>query len=228
MLAFVLWFALSIGVVRGDGWEQALQQTAKISSSARQQLEQNVATTAQQDASASKSLIDSFLAADAGVQNSCGSCSQRDHKASCPSGWSGVGDGRCEASKSYGGYCAKTQSFIGLSVAGKMELEVICGVCWPCSGSKNNDALCTDCGDRKQSSASFLSARVLPVDSYKIRNSLFLSQPLRMPAAAAVNVIENEDTSRMYEEAKYAGMQSQASRLDRIVKEKFDLLAKSF
>ena len=59
--------------------------------------------------------------------------------------------------------------------------------------------------------AGFLAARALPVDGYKIRNSLYLTQPLRSPAQAALNVISREDTSLMQEEAKYAGM-AQASR----------------
>lgn len=71
--------------------------------------------------------------------------------------------------------------------------------------------------------AGFLAARVLPVDGYRIRNSLFLSvrmgyfcvcnasdpslafallqQLLRTPAAAAINVVENEDAARVLAEA---------------------------
>ena len=73
-------------------------------------------------------------------------------------------------------------------------------------------------------STNFLATRVLPVDAYKVRNSLFLSvrlfcpdrcvvhgldllnsccqQLLRTPAAADVNVLENEDAARMFEEER--------------------------
>lgn len=82
------------------------------------------------------------------------------------------------------------------------------------------------------SPVAFLSARSLPVDSYKIRNSLFdtvctfmyinkcaytesvgLQQLLRTPAQAAVNIIEKEDVAAMQDEAKYAGMRSEIGRL---------------
>jgi len=75
-------------------------------------------------------------------------------------------------------------------------------------------------GSQRPKSLGFLSARVLPVDGYRIRNSLFLSQLLRMPAAAAVNVVEQEDANRIYEAAKYKSMEDQAARLDRTLETK--------
>lgn len=74
-------------------------------------------------------------------------------------------------------------------------------------------------------STNFLATRVLPVDGYKVRNSLFLSQLLRTPAAAAVNVLENEDAARMLEEAKYKAMEGQSSRLDHNLEKRLLLLA---
>lgn len=60
---------------------------------------------------------------------------------------------------------------------------------------------------------SFLSSQVLPVDAYKLRNSLFLTQPMRSPAAAAVNVVMREDVVKMKDQAKYQAMEDQTSRL---------------
>jgi len=60
---------------------------------------------------------------------------------------------------------------------------------------------------------SFLSSQVLPVDAYKLRNSLFLTQPMRSPAVAAINVVEREDLARMKDQAKYQAMEDQISRL---------------
>merc|ERR1711972_265972 len=59
----------------------------------------------------------------------------------------------------------------------------------------------------------FLSTKVMPVDAYKIRNSLYLTQPLRSPAQAAVNVLEHEDVRHMATAAKYKGMRDQTERL---------------
>lgn len=62
-------------------------------------------------------------------------------------------------------------------------------------------------------SLGFLAAKALPVDGYKLRNSLYLTQPLRSPAQAALNIISREDTLQMREEAKYAGMAQATRRL---------------
>ena len=60
---------------------------------------------------------------------------------------------------------------------------------------------------------SFLSSGVLPVDPGHIRKGIDLTQPLRAPPQAAVNVIEREDAFAMEEHAKYAGMADQAERV---------------
>ncbi|CAJ1365929.1 unnamed protein product [Effrenium voratum] len=82
-------------------------------------------------------------------------------------------------------------------------------------------------------SASFLASKVMPVDGFKIRNSLFLTQLLRSPAqgartsaeayfavdvagfcnAASVNVIEKEDVANMKSKAVYKGMQDKLRRM---------------
>ena len=66
-------------------------------------------------------------------------------------------------------------------------------------------------GGRRQ--ASFLASGVLPVDPERIRKGMELTQPLRAPAPASVNVIEREDTAAMAERAKYAGMIDQTERV---------------
>ena len=76
----------------------------------------------------------------------------------------------------------------------------------------------------------FLASRVLPVDAYKIRNSLYLTvsryfklvsfvlfpsvvqQSMREPPQAAVNVIEQEDVDGMFDQAKYHGIADQLER----------------
>jgi len=62
-------------------------------------------------------------------------------------------------------------------------------------------------------SVSFLASKVLPVDAYKIRNSLYLTQSLRSPAQAAVNVVSKEDVAKAQEEAKYKGMLAQTANI---------------
>ena len=78
--------------------------------------------------------------------------------------------------------------------------------------------------EARTKSANFLSARILPVDAYNIRNGLFLSQPLRSPPATSVNVIENEDIERILEEAKYKSMEGQSARLEQALQDKFRML----
>jgi hypothetical protein len=61
--------------------------------------------------------------------------------------------------------------------------------------------------------AGFLSSGVLPVDPARIRKGIDLTQPLRAPPQATVNVIEREDTVAMEDGAKYAGMIGQTERV---------------
>ena len=58
-------------------------------------------------------------------------------------------------------------------------------------------------------SASFLSTRVLPVDADRIKKSVFLTEPLRSPPQASVNIIMHEDVKRMKDAFKYHGMVDQ-------------------
>lgn len=55
-------------------------------------------------------------------------------------------------------------------------------------------------------SSSFLATRVLPVDSERIKKSLYLTQSLKSPPQASVNVIMHEDVQAMKDALKYEGM----------------------
>jgi len=67
-------------------------------------------------------------------------------------------------------------------------------------------------------SVSFLASKVLPVDAYKIRNSLYLTQSLRSPAQAAINIVSKEDVAKAQEEAKYKGMLAQTANIMKSIK----------
>jgi len=67
-------------------------------------------------------------------------------------------------------------------------------------------------------SVSFLASKVLPVDAYKIRNSLYLTQSMRSPAQAAINVVSREDVAKAQEEAKYKGMLAQTANIMKSIK----------
>ena len=57
-----------------------------------------------------------------------------------------------------------------------------------------------------RASSSFLATQVLPVDADRIKKSLYLTQSLRSPPQASVNVIMHEDVQHMKDAAKYKGM----------------------
>lgn len=290
-----------------SGWESPLESAAKISPQEREQISKNAATASQRAYAPTKGMVAKLLAVEAHMEKECPKCDDKDYSDACPLGWKALPDGRCKAPASYTGMCGDTQTFMGSSVAQKMELETSCEICWPCTRGNDQAATCIrdwtspcpqgftpqeivhnelqgasgancvanifyegECeqqvvfndvaakhefaercqtswpcqqmcqdnscqdaedmsggGKGQQKSTSFLAARVLPVDAYKIRNSLFLSQLLRMPAAAAVNVVEHEDVPQMYEQAKYKAMQGQSARLDHILESKFRLLAQT-
>jgi hypothetical protein len=58
-------------------------------------------------------------------------------------------------------------------------------------------------------SSSFLATRVLPVDADRIKKSLYLTQSLRSPPQASVNIIMHEDVQHMKDASKYKGMVDQ-------------------
>mmetsp|Transcript_56534 Transcript_56534/g.163905 ORF Transcript_56534/g.163905 Transcript_56534/m.163905 type:complete len:112 (+) Transcript_56534:65-400(+) len=88
-------------------------------------------------------------------------------------------------------------------------------VCLACLASK---ALGHDTSahvDAIRDRASFLSSKTIPVDAFKMRNSLYLTQPLRTPSQAAVNIVEREDMAKMQREARYLAMEARRAELDR-------------
>ena len=60
-------------------------------------------------------------------------CASRAYAASCPIGWEGSPSGQCQPPADYSGLCSKALSFAGDPDKVKMEAEVVCGFCWPCS-----------------------------------------------------------------------------------------------
>jgi len=230
---FVVSFAVLLVPIRA-GWETPLEGAAKISTKERDQLAQDAELASQRASAQTRMSALRFLALDAEVQQPCQSCDDKDFSDPCPLSWNQLTDARCEAPSSYEGECARVQAFLGAPAASKMEFEITCGVCWPCSkvmatgSSLAHEEVSTDVKRGEQAKAAgFLAARVLPVDGYRIRNSLFLSQLLRTPAAAAINVVENEDAARVLAEAKYKAMQGQIARSDRALESKLLLLSKA-
>jgi hypothetical protein len=61
--------------------------------------------------------------------------------------------------------------------------------------------------------SSFLATRVLPVDADRIKKSLYLTQSMRSPPQASVNVIMREDVQGMQDASKYQGMVDQTRAL---------------
>ena len=65
----------------------------------------------------------------------------------------------------------------------------------------------------RRGSSSFLATKVLPVDADRIKKGLYLTQSLRSPPQASVNVIMREDVHHMQDASKYEGMVDQTHRL---------------
>lgn len=310
----ILVVSLSVAASQSE-WASPLESSAKVSPQERQQLSEKAASNAQKAYAPTKSKVAAFLASDAQVVKACPACGDKDYSDACPLGWTELTDGSCAAPKTYEAACSNKQVFIGSSVAEKMEVELSCAICWPCSGGgadsaatcvrdwaqpcpngyspqdlPNNEfseasgvtcvadltyegeceaeisfkdshakqefsercqtswpckptcegGVCTEgvaalepstatfLGEAGHGlrSASFLAARVIPETRYKIRNSLYLTQLLRSPAQASINVVEQEDPQRVYEEAKYKAMQGRALRLDRALETKLQLLTR--
>lgn len=70
-----------------------------------------------------------------------------------------------------------------------------------------------DVGIGNQKATSFLATKVGWVDAQKVRNSLYLTQLMRSPAQASVNVLVHEDPNQLGSHAKYKAMESAASYL---------------
>eukprot|EP00933_Yihiella_yeosuensis_P011653 TRINITY_DN119157_c0_g1_i1.p1 TRINITY_DN119157_c0_g1~~TRINITY_DN119157_c0_g1_i1.p1 ORF type:complete len:201 (-),score=30.74 TRINITY_DN119157_c0_g1_i1:93-653(-) len=71
---------------------------------------------------------------------------------------------------------------------------------------------------KKQSSNTQVSAStsflgVVPVDGYKIRNSLYLTQVMRSPPQASINIVEHEDLEHERSKLEYKALAAKAHRL---------------
>jgi len=101
---------------------------------------------------------------DASKVSGTSSCSAKDYKAACPAGW--FADGvHCKAPATYKG-CSPCQRFDDMSPAEKQDWEQLCHASFPCVALSSEKP-------QQAKTVSFLSARTIPVDAYKIRNSLF-------------------------------------------------------
>jgi len=75
----------------------------------------------------------------------------------------------------------------------------------------------TDASIGSRRAASFLATKVGWVDAQKIRDSLYLTQLMRSPAQASVNVLVHEDPYQLGAHAKYKAMESATAYLKNYV-----------
>lgn len=126
-----------------SGWGTPLEATAKISDEEREQMSKEVAVTSRRAYAPTKARVAKFLEAEAPLEKACPKCADKDYSDPCPLAWAALADGRCVAPAGYAGECSEDQSFIGSSAAEKMELEITCGICWPCArGGESEAAMC--------------------------------------------------------------------------------------
>ena len=88
-------------------------------------------------------------------------------------------------------------------------------------GSVTAEAKALDGTRASDQAASFLAAKVLPIDAGKIKNSLYVTQSMRSPPQASVNVIMREDIEELQRKVKYEGMKEQTARLKEYVRSRF-------
>merc|ERR1712113_90075 len=127
----------------------------------------------------------------------------------CPQGWQGSADS-CVAPSSYQGICSTTTRFSGYSTRQKAEWAALCNTNWPCAGALRAATA---------PSVSFLAARSMPIDADKIRSGIPLTEALKTPPSASVNLIMREDLGSMRQASKYQGMQDQVRRLQEDIEE---------
>lgn len=116
-----------------SGWEAPLESTAKISPEEREQMSKNASASSRKAYAPTKGRIAQFLASDSHMKQACPICGDKDYSDPCPLDWTELSDGRCKAPSLYKGDCNKLQTFLGSTVAAKIELELSCAVCWPCT-----------------------------------------------------------------------------------------------
>jgi len=135
---------LSSSVVFSDaGWATPLENSAKIKPGEREEIGKHAAARAQKAYAPTKSKVQTFLAMEANAEQVCPACDDKDYSDMCPLDWADeLSDGRCKAPATYAGRCSKVQMLLGSSAAEKMELEIACGLCWPCTKGGEEAATC--------------------------------------------------------------------------------------
>jgi len=120
----------------------------------------------------------------------------------CPMGWVQE-EGVCSPSVAHEahGACGPTD-FGSYNAAMREAWSSQCGAHWECDATLGHET-----------KVAFLATRTIPIDAYKIRNSLYLTQPMREPPQASINVVMREDLHELEEESKYRGMEDQAAQL---------------
>lgn len=132
MLPILVLFASFLNLACA-GWVTPMETSAKISPQEREELSKDAAIASRRAYAPRKARVAIFLAMEAQVQKACPACDDKDYSDPCPLGWSELSDGRCKAPAAYEGKCTEVQMFMGSSGAAKMELEMTCSICWPCT-----------------------------------------------------------------------------------------------
>jgi len=117
--------------------------------------------------------------------------------------------------------------FGSYNVAMRDKWSSQCGAFWACDENGVNSPSPVELSHKRggMQQVAFLATKSIPVDGYKIRNSLYLTQPMREPAQASVNVIMHEDMPRMQQESKYKGMEDQIERLQEDIRDVIHAMA---
>eukprot|EP00747_Dinoflagellata_sp_TGD_P169593 gnl/TRDRNA2_/TRDRNA2_198943_c0_seq1.p1 gnl/TRDRNA2_/TRDRNA2_198943_c0~~gnl/TRDRNA2_/TRDRNA2_198943_c0_seq1.p1 ORF type:complete len:187 (+),score=25.63 gnl/TRDRNA2_/TRDRNA2_198943_c0_seq1:81-641(+) len=109
----------------GDGrsWFEPLLKGVKIPPSETIALGESAAAAAEKG----------FAHLGQNIDTGCPTClAGKDFSEPCPLDWHTGPDGTCTAPPGYAGFCDTSQSFIGASAERREEVELMCGVCWPC------------------------------------------------------------------------------------------------
>lgn len=110
----------------------------------------------------------------------CKHCT-RDYRAPCPTEWRHEGGGICTPSPEYTGPCAAASDFGSYNEAMRDAWSNMCEAFWSCLVDEGPQyaqhmlAAAESNGHQPASPVSFLAAKTIPVDGYKIRNSLYLT-----------------------------------------------------
>jgi len=157
----------------------------------------------------------------------CKRCT-RENQTPCPQGWHQEAGGACKALPEYEGPCDAPVDFGSYNAAMRDKWSSQCGAYWACDENEADSPLQAFLSHQRieKQQVAFLATKTIPVDGYKIRNSLYLTQPMREPAQASVNVIMHEDMPRILQESKYKGMEDQTEQLQEDIQVVLHAMAK--